>query len=1075
MFSYNKNDVYKNECVAWLSNDCSKLMLCSGSKNVDLCNFIAISPRVRKVDYQMDTTRNPFVKSSDIHSKILSLDLSDYFGYLNSYTRITTSVYNKIKKNFLGLISGVGFPIIDVYGIRLKDYLYGMDIGFEFKVSNLVSIYVDFGLVHKDNYGKIIVGCDYNGMDLTVNSSKRSCGSFLDGIFVIRDFVPSNISTMFPGVTKENILMLPNFTFVISDLYTYVEEDVIHIFELNSEDVFIKAFSIALSNYHTNANKMRQLGASICKKIATSKELTTGLSEIASSAIFQADDLTKIGHVNLCLSGNQDYIFSICKYEENRHQFLEVSHPDEELQFNLMYYASYISSLIGQCSAITDKEQKDILDIVLKGEYNYQNNKNVHFIRNANEDIIGMLPCLGTKPVSSSLTDTSEKEKLQSIIVSDNILTKTDVSNITADYMSQKEIIKDFEFQISELVSQINHINLDSIQQDLKKIDGYVSDAFKVLASLIASQEILSARGMVYLQQVDQILKMPLLTSYSAISFGNLIEFFDITTTSTGYSSVIIKDNLYVPYLSRQTVKKCGSIYTVLNSDPDVGYKNEVLIGNSYKSSISDLQGKFLSAYEKKYFITNRQTRGSGKSEKEVIPERTTEERVVMTLEGLLFETQQMIHTLLNNDVLRSLAQIQNCINKVSSSVTSYSKMREPYCNELIRYKEAEEKIFYLRHMINLAQSRFDFGYLTTNSDFEYVDSDIDTSCLSQTQVVRANSIINCIDVNDKVVEKDPTDIANRFANAITRFVNRIERGEVRYSHNIMPEVCYHDIEDIISGYKNEDEIRAGDYLIFLLQDNLIDCEGVETMFMAQMSYFNYLVIDIDEATTVIEEYKEYKLARENYAKTFSEIRKEIDNCLAEKHIIKFNNNEYYIDGDNKFVVTIDDERFVFRYIIEDNADEFIAKRKIELIPNESIIKADFDRVLSIRSLYYDIEVFLKHTEIFGLVPYSEYIDRKIKYCLLRDVDATYEQVYKRITEIFGKVNADYYGKWTRGSDREINPSQSDLLLALLCEFDLAFTSINAFQGINLRTLLQQKEVDAGLLSAYEEDRKKLC
>lgn len=740
--AYNEN-FNKNSCLI-IDKNFEYGILFSSEQAKSMLDMINAAPSARRVDYQKDD--NVFLfEELQINASLFS-DLAfrrDDIGY-TEYMSLVKRVQSELVK--------YGLPVLEIYGISVNDYLYGRDMGFKIEYE-FVTIFTNFSLIRVNNYGRLATGFSAITQNYIYDRYRKS-GNFDSNVFVLNNYIPNNITKLFGDVSQENIRLLPNLSVAIRNLWSNVDSDKLVIIDLANNQI---AASLLFTDAIETANKIRSEGAKIFKKISINPKLTSGYSNIATAKVLSADAVEKLQDLIIVNTSNDNAVISEAEFIENKHRFLSIPWPSESDQYKLAQSASTSVALVGNLNILQGKDLTNLIESVLSVTPSHESNKSAHFLTSENGQIIGYIE--GTsKLVYSSQTDISQV-KINDLIFEDYFNSKDEFKSVAVEFQDIHSVIKSLEKEKEEYISLSSLINYDDIIANVRKIDQYVSNCFNSLASLIASQELINARAATYVKAVDMILKMPLKTAYGAIGFGSLAEFINIKILNTGESIVTVNHELshLIPYRTAIYTRQCFNDWCILNADPGRAYENDVLVGSAYASSVSDLNGKYLTVQTKEYIKTNRQTRGQGKSEQVVVPLTKLEPRVVMKFDDLLTQCASFINTLLNNDIMKANAQISVCVESCTNAVKRYSEMRKPFLDSLLLDQEYRERIFFCDHSIALAKLRVPDELVVNYNDMCYVeDSKSNSDITEQDEIAIVNSYINLIDKEDIYINTAP-------------------------------------------------------------------------------------------------------------------------------------------------------------------------------------------------------------------------------------------------------------------------------------------------------------------------------
>lgn len=743
IYSVRHKDFDKNSCFV-VDKNFEYGILFSSDMAKSMLDMVNAAPSARTIDYQKDD--NVFLfEELQINASAFS-DLAfrkDDIDYIE-YTRIVKRAQSEMVK--------YGLPVLEIYGISINDYLYGRDMGFKIEYE-FVTIFTNFSLIRVNSYGRLATGFSAITQNYIYDTDRKT-GKFRSNVFVLDDYIPNNVIKLFGDISRDNIRLLPNLSVAIRNLWSNIDSDRLLIIDLANNQV---AASILFTDAIESANMIRSEGAKIFKAISTNPKLTSGYANIATAKVLSADAIERLQDLVIINTSNDCAVISEAEFIENKHRFLSIPWPSESDQYKLAQSASTSVALTGNLNVLKEKDLDNLIENVLSLTPSYDNNRSCHFITSEKGQIIGYMEG-SSKLVYSSQNDIC-RTSINDLIFEDFFNSKDEFKNIAVEFQDIHGTIKALEEEREKYISLSSLINYDDVIANIRRIDQYVSNCFNSLASLIASQELINARAATYIKAVEMILKMPLKTAYGAISFGSLSEFINIKTLNTGEAIVTINHDLshLIPYRTSIYTRQCFTDWCILNADPGLAYENDVLVGSAYASSISDLQGRYLTVQTKEYIKTNKQTRGKGKSEQVVVPFTKLEPRVVMKFDNLLAECTSFITTLLNNDIMKANAQISLCVESCVNAVKRYAEMRKPFLDSLLLDQEYKERIFFCDHSIALARLRIPDEFSVNYNDMCYVEeSRLNSDIMEQNEVTLVNSYLNLIDKEDIHIDAAP-------------------------------------------------------------------------------------------------------------------------------------------------------------------------------------------------------------------------------------------------------------------------------------------------------------------------------
>lgn len=743
IYSVRHEDFDKNSCFI-VDKNFEYGILFSSDKAKSMLDMVNAAPSARTIDYQKDDNVFLFeelqINASTFSDLAFRRDDIDYI----EYTRIVKRVQSEMVK--------YGLPVLEIYGISINNYLYGRDMGFKIEYE-FVTIFTNFSLIRVNSYGRLATGFSAITQNYIYDTDRKT-GEFKSNVFVLNDYIPNNVIKLFGDVSRDNIRLLPNLSVAIRNLWSNIDSDRLLIIDLANNQV---AASILFTNAIESANVIRSEGAKIFKAISTNPKLNNGYANIATAKVLSADAIERLQDLVIINTSNDCAVISEAEFIENKHRFLSIPWPSESDQYKLAQSASTSVALTGNLNILKEKDLDNLIESVLSLTPSYDNNRSCHFITSEKGQIIGYMEG-SSKLVYSSQNDIC-RTSINDLVFEDFFNSKDEFKNIAVEFQDIHGTIKALEEERERYISLSSLIDYDDVIANIRRIDQYVSNCFNSLASLIASQELISARAATYIKAVEMILKMPLKTAYGAISFGSLSEFINIKTLNTGEAIVTINHDLshLIPYRTSIYTRQCFKDWCILNADPGLAYENDVLIGSAYASSINDLQGRYLTVQTKEYIKTNRQTRGSGKSEQVVVPFTKLEPRVVMKFDNLLTECASFITTLLNNDIMKANSQISLCVESCVNAVKRYAEMRKPFLDSLLLDQEYKERIFFCDHSIALARLRIPDEFSVNYNDMCYVEeSRLNSDIMEQNEVTLVNSYLNLIDKEDIHIDAAP-------------------------------------------------------------------------------------------------------------------------------------------------------------------------------------------------------------------------------------------------------------------------------------------------------------------------------
>lgn len=1057
MISSFENDVFKNNACIIIDPDFTYATIFSNRRAKEMLDFVNVAPKASTIHY------SSAYNSGDIPDlESIEADKYEFKDYALK-RKLDCDEFKILSKRCQGILVKFGLPVLDVYGINLNGFSYGRDMGFEI-VFEYVTFYVSFSLIHINSYSRRAYGFNFCNKNF-IYTHRRNSGSFIDNHFKIDfSFIPSNVIDIFGNIPMENISTLPNLGIVVKNLWSSVEENSIVVYDMGNKKI---VFSIGLFDSIESANLIRSVGAQIFKTIATSPNLTSGYANIATSKILSADAVEKLGDLFLINTSNDTIIQSEAEFIENKYRFLSVSHPDDSTQYKLAHSATQSTILINSCNVLNNDKTNEIVDGILGQLPSAEDNTDCHYIKSENGKIIGYLRGLSAL-VYSSVTDIGG-EKLNRIVFSENYLKKDDFRNISAELSDVETTRESLRSDIDKYVGLVQKIDYDDIVSNVQRIDSYTANCFKSLASIIASQELMNARAAALIKAVDLILQMPLKTAYGAVDFGNLSTFIKITTKADG-SSIVEQDHTYdylIPYQKSLYQRQCFKDWCILNSDPGEGLENDVLVGSAYRSSMSDLQGNHLTTVEKIYVKTNRQTRGSGKSEQEVIPRTTLEPRIVMKLQKLIDQAISFLDTILNNDIIKASKQISECVASCNNAAKRYADMRKPYLDELIELRENQEQLFAARHFLKILEQRipeemqFEFG-----SDCFVEATDNEEDGLSSLQIAMINSVTNCIMKHDKIFDFTKSsdllrEINGRLVNANTKYLINLRD----YCESSFDPSVFEDQDDIFEFNTYYDDLSM------LVDDESKELKGTSnlngsTTKTIYLKYYENEHMDRSEWFSFIENLmNESNSAYLDKLMFVNKIKKELIDLRDQPEVFYSLAENVEIDNyDDHVLAHYHGNRIYYDISIEEKEDDHVYN--MTLIPNirKSIInEISNDRTIFIGNLAFDVEIFAKQFFIYNSIPKVSNIVRKIKYAIFNNTEVSNDKLISKVRADYDNVISSSLARYINKENESLDDKVAAIVLCLLTDSKRTIASILSLQGYTLNDLLQENGLSSSV------------
>lgn len=1160
------DQIHDTKTCAVLSQTGEYLLLFTGEGALNVASMAKSAPKYSKITY---------IKGSNVSNIFKNSEFDELYGLVEKFAfrRLDLAMYNQMIKEVQAQLANAGFDVLQVYGIKVNSILYGYDIGFEFRFNESTSFFVDFYLVHEDERNhQLTLGYDLESKTKMFTNEVREFGSFTDGNTFTMKFpnsTPQMIIDLLGSIAAENVSYLPNLSILIDNIYSDMNDNSFRIFKANSNNELSCVCAGCLVDSSSVATRTREKGASLFKKVATDERAASGISSVASMKILSAAVIESLGNIMLIETVKNGVTEAKCDYIEAKEQFISQKVAKNSLLNSIAWNAEYIVNQLGVARVISEDKLSYLLKNLIGQQVSLLSNRELHLITSSAGDTVGFLSAGNKNVIYENITqiDKGENSKLLQLEVKDNILTNRQISNIAVDSVNVAATEKDIQAKINLFESKCAAINFNDMQEKIAELDELVVRNFNSLASLQASSKVLSAKAKTILKAVDNILKFPMKTGYSAQNFGCLAEFIDINNNQDGTSTVSIIEGNYVPYYEELSEYQCGTKWITRNPDPGRGYENDILVGSTYAASINDLKGKKVSVETKEYIITDRQTRGSGKCEQEVVRLTKTEARVVTKMNKFLGEIVQILTNLLNDETMISMKQITRAISDVTKAVKNYNQRRVPYQKKLIEYFDAQNKLFFYNNAKKLITDYYVFSSdLFYSSEFSYCEAEYDDEELRNLVEVVSdadkgviNRITKAIVISDACVHAEYGNIQD----AKLELINKAKITKQIYSD--VNEYC-------LSLISSKSEFLTNNKVEIIERNNLqepdhVDDPGMFTIEEPQAPE------NADESSSEYAEYLErlatYNEARQNYiedrehyeayviekaefderlnsvlelylrrvertfttfgdvysisetesigldnfnqqgfVKSFSAVGYSLEDfnfdsvlntidefqlqCRAlneiyieNKNRIKSTISNYKIKFDGREIATydsssnesmsfyIDCETYTIKYKINSSYNEENKTMSILVTPESFKKKEGYgdtsNITVSVGSLSYELSNLLKHEFIFGVLPIEQTILDKISYSLLQRTEASVEEVYNVIKNIYGESIAQYYSGYANkiGS---LNSFFGCLIFSAIARIDLFATTMMAFQEQNLGIVMQEKGLKIGNSSSFADE-----
>lgn len=1104
MFSRVKSDTIKNKALVVISPTGEYILEVAGETSLQVGSMVSYAPAYRELKF---TTRN----LPDLSK--LNKDSLQSIADAYSASILDNTTYSLVVKEIQAVLSNMGYPVISIYGISNIHGLYQYDIGFEIKVTKYFSIFCDFILCKKDNFGRTDTCFDVQ-QNIYTASTDRKFGKFdfsRCSFKFLPKYVPTVASSVDPSLTLDNLVFTPDLGIVIKNVYTDLSNNSFRLYEATSEGYQV-SIAGGLQDPELLSLSLMEEAASINKHLATSGTISQGISNIAD--IYRSC-ATKIANIEPFLAietSKNGSVSAIASYKAAKRFMLQHEAPPQELQFKLLHAATMCVNALSVAKVITGAKLASLLESLIGQQPSWNNNKSLHTVLSEDGSVIGFLPA-GNESVIYDAIDDIKPICLQKVKMVDNIYSKSEIRNIAIDSLNFEEARAALVDKRNYYLSKMAAINLDNIEFNIKKIDEKVNRAYQVLNSLIASNELSAARAVTFMKAVEQIFKMPVKGAYNAISYGTLGEYIDVKINNDGSAVVTTRMPHIIP-MRAEYVNSCGATYCVLEGDELINGTIYALVGSAYAQSLSDLNGHFLKTTSKSFYITKRQTRGSGKCEQEVVPETKTPERIVMSITDLITQAASFVNTLLNNDVVKQAAILSRAVASTTVTISKFGEQRKPYQEKLLEYFTNQRALFAVEHGINLIDSRFKYtDAIVQNADISYVDlknseleplSDLN---LKSSTIERINSISRGFDIKDDVVIKpDNSEQYNQLFDEINALYTQLREHikdnngninnlvaltaeqrerisncsnisypgdtvfieDLAYNHTInlklknMPETL--STSDIsaapltypITCYKKvvhinieQDNDRHNDDA----QTPEQNIDSLPDQVQETISIDNTIVID-SIVNTINEKVSQMMDILSELSKNVSKAQKtcRITHPLRTDEITL--QSDDYIDIEDKLV------KITYKVTISITGDE----KLVELIP---VAVYDYDEMailksnsyVAIGSLTYTVKNLLQQEKIFSSIPKNSIIIKKICYALMGHTKVDENELYNKLSEVYDNNIANYFVSYMSKVET-LDSMFAALILAFVSNFQLCATTIKSFAGDTMHKFLSEYGID---------------
>lgn len=1080
--------IYNNKIEGYSTKSCCiiepfalTLAIFTGETQCEALSMTKLSPSVRKIDF-----------SNSVNSILTTLDFNpdELVDRVGSIIGGSTSlnILKIIKRETQACLCNIGLPIIDVFGVRNNGILYGYDFGFELKFTDFDSVYVDFSCCHFDskfNKSVLITGVDLRD-NTPITAIKRDCGTFhiSTKTFELCSFkgTPEIVKMMIGEVDINKIFIMPNLTIFVENVYSGLKEDSMKFFELESEDM-VCSLATAIVDSKKIALQARQIGSDILRKVATSDKVSSGLSTIGSVKILQSSCVESLGDLLLVETSQNSALHSKCEYEEVRSRVISKNSLVNTDQYKLAFTASNSINQMGVARCLNEASLNEIINSLISREYHPDSNVQNHKILDLNNNIIGYLKSSDNPTVYQQYTNIN-KPKLLKVQCSDDYATRAEVASVAVDIVSIRKAIEENQNNIDTARMRSLRYNLNDINNNLKYIDKLVNGNFKVLAELMASSDVLSARAAIYLKMVENILKFPMKTAYGAIEFGVLAEFFDIKIAIDGSATVNVRKGRYVPYTKEIFERQCGTDWSRCLPDPGIDYENHINVGSVYADLLTDLEGGKLSVEKIKYKQTKEQTRGSGKCRQVVVEETfLPDERIVCVLSKFLEQIQSFLEKILNNEVMKSNAQIQKCIVEVSNAVERYSQMRMPFLKQLLECQEYQKQIFYFEHTKKILQSYFNIYnevHVNSNSCLVIDNENPLNDRLSALQIERINGLLRTVSVDD--VDLSDSNSLDEARACLEEYLVLIEnannnrdggknenRDDIASMSNIAGSVQPEKDNDASEGWNNTSKVS-------------IMCELSEDgLQYTQFKVVDYVVSDLIQQGFILEDLLALETKCEQLVRNVNEFKKEYYQKInsVQLHIANESfdlgsevekNVELHLDNNSLqlCVKKIESADIKSSLSQQRNVHEIKIVDYKENDDAETNIESRLDSQIHVGSLCYSLRNLLNHEQIFGSLPNIDGIKQKIKYIISDSTNISDEEASTILSMASNKNYANYYLKYAAKS-KSLKGLIGSYAYSIASDMGYATTLIRAYQEETLISLMQKNNLKTSSIALYED------
>lgn len=1109
--TYAKSDATPTKTLFIIDRGFTTISCVSGEIASEVLSQVKSAPMSRTIHYKevvkLDVS---VIDKNALRQLSIRCDLS----------RLNIATYSSVCKQIQAILANAGHPIVDIYGIKYGNSVYGFDYGFEIQVDETFSIYTDFAFCSKTNHNMAVYGCSIDGKDIT--NPKRTSGQFeKNNIFRLSvSRVPVLLKNIFPDIKTRNLTFLPDMSLVLEGLYSSLDENTVMLVEPDGERLNVKAKVLIVDSTDV-ANALRNQGADIVAKGATSSK-NQELINIGLVKVKQATALDSLGVIGLCNTSNIGIVESQINYEQVRYKVIN-GQPSTDDLYKFLYSANKRVIGAGNVGVIKPESLSYLVDAIIAEEIDTSSN-DLHKIYADSNEVIGSLSCYSNTSTRRAQSAVGA-DALTYLKCEDNLITSSELSEIAVTSLNASSFLQAQKKKLDEYKAKAAAMNYDSIISNILYIDRQVAECFRAFATLEASAQLMAARAAIYLKAIKQILQFPLKTGYSAIGAGVLAE--HISIDSARNEAVITSSQL--PYFPTAYYDCCYGKFTINNGDPGRNAENDIFVGSVYASLLNDVDGGVrLTKYKNKpYVITYEQTHGSGKCKKVVVPYAETESRITERYGDFQREIVLIINSLLSKEVMIKLRDVKAAVKDVAESCSNIGKRREPYQRKLIEFMECQQQIFMLEHVISLIENDFRYDnslIMPKNCEFlSLTDSETD---LKSTLSSDSSETLNAKEVVNEAFSRDTREVS--FANSISRGLS-IEDLHITMTNEEIREYNEH-LKTIREKQKKLREyIRSGNACVKyeleipMLEDDVEyefvtlyeinnNKDRVKSIFISPSEKSAVADLDAlikteyDKALKVAASFKRRLLdsihevgylwngsKRDIIVSEYDKLE-ESDRAIIDEKLriyLKYKPISEAItkmeSGIKNHILTIKTEGKEIRYLAmhgnsmsntETDVDSLIKSdpKRVSVVLPVSLVCGevkDEQKMISIGGLCYGLQTLLKHEHIFNFMPYSESILNKIKYSLFRNTDVSKGAVCKELERLYGLVVAAYFSEWASKEDSQRNMI-AKVMYSLTANPKQTFASLLAFQGDQLGIFLKKCGLESYNVSCMDNCIQKL-